>query len=129
MQPLKTGRTGPVERSDSAPSTAEREVTEALATAGAVGQGTATTPRPTAVLTTQPQSTHPVPVASRAPKRRVGRWVVAALVIVLALSAAGFGLARLDPAAWSRVTAWLPGSDEAAVASGSTNDGEAGAAA
>lgn len=127
MQPLKTGRTGPVERSDTAPSTAEREVTEALATASTAWQtaatNTATAPEATAVLQTQPQRSHPVPVRREAPKRR-GRWVAALLVLVVALAAAGFGLARLDPATWSRVTAWLPASGEAAVASSAVSDAE-----
>jgi len=117
MAPLKTGRTGPVERSDSGPSTAEREVTEALATAR-ISPGpaaTASAPEATAVLSTETErQQHPVPVHKEAPKRR-GRLVAVLLVLVLTLAAAGFGLARLDSSTWNRVVAWLPGSDDAAM--------------
>lgn len=123
MKPLKTGRTGPVHRADSGPSTAEREVTEALATARTLSQtaatGTVSAPEATAVLQTESQHPHPVPVQRETPKRR-GRWVAVALVLLLALTAAGFGVARLDPATWSRVTAWWPGNDDAATATEST---------
>ncbi|WP_376693878.1 serine/threonine-protein kinase [Wenzhouxiangella sp. EGI_FJ10409] len=116
MAPLKTGRTGPVQRGDTGPSTAEREVTAALAT-GRMSAKTATIDRAaeaTAVVQTQTEGRHPVPVQTKAPKRR-GRLVALLLVLVLALSAAGFGLARLDPSTWNRVTAWLPGGEEAEV--------------
>ena len=119
MAPLKTGRTGPVQRGDTGPSTAEREVTAALATGrvGAEAATAASAPEATAVLQTEPEGHHPVPVHAKAPKRR-GRLtaaLVVLVVLVLALSAAGFGLARLDSSTWNRVTAWLPGGEDAAV--------------
>jgi serine/threonine-protein kinase len=133
MKPLKTGRTGPVHRGDTGPSTAEREVTEALATARTAAPTAAVSaPEATAVLDTETKQSHPVPVQRAQPKRR-GRLVAVLLVLVLALAGAGFGLARLDPATWNRVTAWWPGGDAAetpAVAGSATAespDDEAGA--
>lgn len=134
MAPLKTGRTGPVQRGDTGPSTAERQVTEALATGrvGAAGAATAASaPEATAVLQTQPEGRHPVPVQAKAPKRR-GRLTAALavlVVLVLALGATGFGLARLDSSTWNRVTAWWPGTEDAAVDADDAGDTEAGSPA
>jgi len=118
MAPLKTGRTGPVHRSDTGPSTAEREVTEALATARTMSQtaatATASAPEATAVIQTETTRQHPVPVQQQKPKRS-GRLVAALAVLIVALAAAGFGLARLDSSTWNRMTAWLPGSGDGAV--------------
>jgi serine/threonine-protein kinase len=118
MQPLKTGRTGPVERSDSGPSTAEREVTEALATAQSARLATATAsaPEATTVVQTETERQHPVPVQSASPQRRGPMVAVVAilLVLVLAMTGAGFGLAHMAPATWSKMTAWLPGGGEPA---------------
>lgn len=128
MKPLKTGKTGPVQRGDTGPSTAEREVTEALATARTAAQAapTASAPEATAVLQTENAQQHPVPVKREAPKRR-GRTAAILVVMVLALAAAGFGLARLDSSTWNRVTAWWPGGNDAATtpaASASQADSE-----
>jgi len=110
MAPLKTGRTGPVERPDSGPSTAEREVTEALATAK---MATATAdlsrqPTATAVMGEAPPARHPVPTVQPRPARK-GRGLALVAIVIVALAAAGFGLARMAPQTWERVTAWMPG--------------------
>ncbi|RFF26923.1 MULTISPECIES: serine/threonine-protein kinase [unclassified Wenzhouxiangella] len=126
MEPLKTGRTGPVERPDSGPSTAEREVTAALATERTARQtaaATASAPEATAVLQTETESRHPVPAQQEAaPRRRSFAAVAIVLVLVLALAAAGLGLAYVAPSTWNKMTAWLPGGEEqpAAAASAAT---------
>ncbi|NBB94066.1 MAG: protein kinase [Gammaproteobacteria bacterium] len=116
MAPLKSGRTGPVERPDSGPSTAEREVTEALATARtqAATAATAATGQPgaTALLETEDTRRHPVPVQGERRPGKAGRALALGfLVVALFLVAGGFGLAKMAPATWDRMTAWLPGSE------------------
>ncbi len=108
MAPLKSGETGPIERSDSGPSTAEREVTEALATARLETADDAPAGA-TATIDTVATDTHS---AARSAKTRTGNaWAALALIVVavLLLAAGGYGLARVAPDAWDRASAWIPG--------------------
>lgn len=107
MAPLKTGDTGPVERPDSGPSTAEREVTQALATARLEEAGQVT-PDATVAMGTVPPDSPPVASGST---RKGNAWAALALIVVavLLLAAGGYGLARVAPDAWQRAVAWMPG--------------------
>jgi eukaryotic-like serine/threonine-protein kinase len=113
MAPLKTGRTAPVERSDTGPTTAEREVTAALATARMQGSATATAaPAATAVMQTESERQHPVARREETPPRRGLAAVAVVLVLLLALAGAGLGLAYVAPSTWNKMTAWLPGAED-----------------
>jgi serine/threonine-protein kinase len=70
------------------------------------------------VLETESEPPHPVPVERETPKRR-GRVAAVVFILVLAVDGTAFGLSRLDPATWNRVTAWMPGSEQAAPPAGS----------
>ncbi|WP_376695743.1 protein kinase domain-containing protein [Wenzhouxiangella sp. EGI_FJ10305] len=135
MEPLKTGRTGPVERSDSGPSTAEREMTAALATKR-VEERKPTEPAPQAATVvktqtasataTQTEGQHPVP-AQKESKPGGGRFAAVAIVLVLllALAGAGFGLAYVAPSTWNKMTAWLPGGEEQPAAASADAESDA----
>jgi serine/threonine-protein kinase len=135
MKPLKTGRTGPVERDEAQPSTAEREVTAALSTARTDRQTAATqtaaaasAPEATAVMGTEPPPKQP-PAAEPPRRKGNGLWIGLAIVILMAMTAGAFGLARMDPDGWGRLTAWLPGFEaptEAAPASSPDAEAETG---
>lgn len=114
MAPLKTGRTGPVERPDSEPSTAERQVTAAVAT----GRDETVTPTAstepaasTAALETASQTDQAPIVVAPTRRRSKGPVLALAALLLVVLAGAGWGLTRVAPGLGERVLAWLPGAE------------------
>lgn len=114
MAPLKTGRTGPVERPDSEPSTAERAVTAAVATGrDETVTSTASTERTasTAALETASQTNRAPVLVAPTRRRSKGPVLALAALLLVVLAGAGWGLTRMAPDLGERVLAWLPGAE------------------
>jgi eukaryotic-like serine/threonine-protein kinase len=117
MAPLKTGHTGPIERSDSGPTTAETAATAALkqssATVAMAGTKEIGATSPTENLPTgSGQSPSTVPV-ERDPAGSRGRRFALLGVLVASLVMIALGVARMDDGHWERLTGLFSDSEQA----------------
>ena len=113
MAPLKTGRTGPVARSDSGPSTDETAATAmAGATAADATREVSATASTETLSTGRGSSPETVPVEREKGSGRGRRFAVAG-VIVASLAMIVLGVARLDDAQWERLSGLLTDRDDA----------------
>jgi eukaryotic-like serine/threonine-protein kinase len=129
MAPLRTGQTGPVQRADSGPSTAETRAMAALGLKSGSGASDETseisgTAETETLNTGRGKAPETVPV-ERQGRSGNGRRFALAGALVLALAMIVLGVARMDDGQWDRVTGLFSDDDAkvAALDQAQTDDG------